>query len=102
MQVPILAVVGFKFPIILGLPFLEQADWKVVRDAKGDCVYQLTDGVEFVTFPTTISIKNRLEHMKGKCCKLDVFEDEPDRYYAMNLVCADIGFGINAAKYKPV
>ncbi|KAJ1955455.1 hypothetical protein GGI12_005553, partial [Dipsacomyces acuminosporus] len=82
--VDLLAVPGFKYKLLLGLPFLEQADWSVGIH-EGVRSYIVTDGRYTIRFPTAAEKDEadcRTVHECGLVQQDDWF---PDGEYAVNL-----------------
>ncbi|KAI8320332.1 hypothetical protein GQ54DRAFT_221814 [Martensiomyces pterosporus] len=70
----VVAIADFKHPLLLGQPFLDQADWEVGLNAEGVRVYRLTDGKNTVSFP--IQLGSMLY-----CNPVTQEVDVPDRNY---------------------
>ncbi|KAJ1914261.1 hypothetical protein H4219_004873 [Mycoemilia scoparia] len=93
----VMAIENFKYDLLLGLPFLEQADWTVCKLPNGKRVYRISNSNQMIYFKTTYN-KNYQDVNVIEILDKNI----PDGYYHVNLVTHEYLLHCDAAKYKPV
>ncbi|KAJ1910892.1 hypothetical protein H4219_006099 [Mycoemilia scoparia] len=79
-EIAAIAIQNFKYSLLLGLPFLEHADWQVRKNKDGIREYILTDGTITIRFRTAMM----KEYAKHSVNQID--EEIPDGVYQVNLI----------------
>ncbi|KAJ1910179.1 hypothetical protein H4219_006267, partial [Mycoemilia scoparia] len=93
---PVMVDAGDHYSLLLGLPFLEHADWQVGKNKDGIHEYILTDGTITIRFRTAM-IK---EYARYSVNQID--KEIPDGVYQVNLIKNGWIKECDAARYKRV